>query len=257
MNKRPTTILIADDTATFGIRLASQLRENGYQTLTRKSTGSAVLDTVLSHAPDIVITDLTLKDTDAVALMKLIRSHAPHSPRFIVVSDIANTFINKQVIEGGAACCLVHPVELHHVLKAIDTLESCAGFSEDSCTLMKVTDTIRSLGVPAHIKGYHYLRAAILYSIQTPLLLTGITKELYPMIARQFSTTASRVERAIRHAIEITWERAGTDRLESFFGFTYSGRPTNSEFIAFIADKIRLSCNISMKVFPQNYAQAL
>ncbi|MBQ8961607.1 MAG: response regulator [Ruminococcus sp.] len=257
MNNRTTKILIADDTAKFGIRLASQLRDMGYQTLTRKNTASSVLNTVLSEGPDIVITDLTLRDTDAVALMKQIRSHTPKAPHFIVASDIDNSFIEKQVTESGAAYFLVQPLQAEAVHRAVTALSRSQGLSEDNDTLIKITKTIQSLGVPAHIKGYHYLRAAILFTVEKPALLTGITKELYPMIARRFNTTSSRVERAIRHAIEITWERAGSDRLVSFFGFTYSGRPTNSEFIAFISDRIRLTGNIRMSVFPEAYPQAL
>ena len=106
-----------------------------------------------------------------------------------------------------------------------------------------ITDIIHQLGVPAHIKGYHYLRTAILYSIQDKSLLESVTKLLYPTVANLYETTASRVERAIRHAIEIAWDRGNVDTLNSFFGYTVDtgkGKPTNSEFIALITDKLRL-----------------
>ena len=106
-----------------------------------------------------------------------------------------------------------------------------------------VTEMIHQLGVPAHIKGYHYLRMAIMYSVQDPEMLESVTKLMYPTVAKQFSTTPSRVERAIRHAIEIAWDRGDIDILNSFFGYTVNtgkGKPTNSEFIALIVDKIKL-----------------
>lgn len=106
-----------------------------------------------------------------------------------------------------------------------------------------VTEVIHQLGVPAHIKGYHYLREAILASLEQKELLESVTKMLYPTVAKKFDTTSSRVERAIRHAIEIAWDRGNLDTLNSFFGYTVNtckGKPTNSEFIALITDKLRL-----------------
>ena len=113
-----------------------------------------------------------------------------------------------------------------------------------------VTDVIHQLGVPAHIKGYHYLREAILSSIEDPELLESVTKLLYPTVAKRFDTTSSRVERAIRHAIEIAWDRGNLDTLNAFFGYTVNtckGKPTNSEFIALITDKLRLQHRVAMR----------
>ena len=106
-----------------------------------------------------------------------------------------------------------------------------------------VTEMIHQLGVPAHIKGYHYLRNAIMHSIKDPEMLESVTKLMYPTVAKEYGTTPSRVERAIRHAIEIAWDRGDVDTLNSFFGYTVNtgkGKPTNSEFIALIVDKIKL-----------------
>jgi two-component system response regulator (stage 0 sporulation protein A) len=106
-----------------------------------------------------------------------------------------------------------------------------------------VTDIIHQIGVPAHIKGYHYLRESIILSVENPDIINSVTKRLYPAVAKRFSTTSSRVERAIRHAIEVAWDRGDVDVLTSYFGYTIhntKGKPTNSEFIAMIADKLRL-----------------
>ena len=114
-----------------------------------------------------------------------------------------------------------------------------------------VTDIIHQIGVPAHIKGYHYLREAIIQSVNDKEMLESVTKLLYPAVAKKFATTPSRVERAIRHAIEIAWDRGDIDTLNSFFGYTINtgkGKPTNSEFIALIADKISLKFKTTMAV---------
>lgn len=257
MNSLPTKILIADDTAEFGVRTASLLREMGYHTMTRRSSGSIILNTILSEEPDIVITDLTLRDTDAVALMNEVFAHSHRTPHFIVTSEIDNSFIEKQVLEGGADYFLARPLDMDKLNRLIANLSQRSTGSAANEMLINVTDTIQRLGVPAHIKGYHYLRTAILYTIEDPLMINSVTKQLYPLIAEKYHTTSSRVERAIRHAIETTWERAGVDKLERFFGCAYRGRPTNSEFIAFISDRLRLGTSISMSVFPQRLTAAL
>ena len=108
---------------------------------------------------------------------------------------------------------------------------------------IQVTDILHQIGVPAHIKGYHYLRDSILMSIENPEIINAVTKQLYPAVAKKYETTSSRVERAIRHAIEVAWDRGDVDILNSYFGYTIHtsrGKPTNSEFIAMISDKLRL-----------------
>lgn len=113
---------------------------------------------------------------------------------------------------------------------------------------LMVTEMIHQIGVPAHIKGYHYLREAILLSVEDPEVMNAVTKVLYPTVAKKFGTTPSRVERAIRHAIEVAWDRGDVDTLNSYFGYTIHnsrGKPTNSEFIAMLSDKLRLTLKVS------------
>lgn len=257
MDNCPIKVLITDDTAAFGVRLASQLREYGYHTITRKSTESMIMHAIMTEDPDVVITDLTLRDTDAVALMNELKQHSQRFPHFIVASDIKNSFIEKQVIDGGAECLMIKPISTAEIVKVITSFSDCSQESRQTNTIISVTDTIQKLGVPAHIKGYHYLRAAILLTIEDPFLLSSVTKQLYPRIANKYNTTPSRVERAIRHAIETTWDRADRNNLRVFFGCAYRGRPTNSEFIAFISDRIRLGAGISMSFLPQLFSAAL
>lgn len=162
---------------------------------------------------------------------------------FIVTSDIKNSFIERQVMENGASYFLIKPFETESLCSIIKSI--IRKNVSDECTDIEiiVTDIIHRLGVPAHIKGYHYLRTAILEAAHNLQLMDCITKRLYPLVAEKYDTTPSRVERAIRHAIEIAWERGDADTLTSFFGYTintYRGKPTNSEFIALITDKLLL-----------------
>ena len=118
----------------------------------------------------------------------------------------------------------------------------------DNSLEITITNILHEIGVPAHIKGYHYLRESIILSVNNPEIINSITKQLYPTVAKKFTTTSSRVERAIRHAIEVAWDRGDIDVLNSYFGYTIHnerGKPTNSEFIAMIADKLRLNLKAS------------
>ena len=146
--------------------------------------------------------------------------------------------------------CLIKPFDFSSLCEHIDTLyrqrsmstDSPSGAYEDDMET-QVTKVIHQIGVPAHIKGYHYLREAIILAVNDIDIINAITKVLYPTVARKFQTTSSRVERAIRHAIETAWNRGDLDTLNKFFGYTVSntkGKPTNSEFIAMIADKLNL-----------------
>ena len=169
---------------------------------------------------------------------------------FIVTSEIDNSFIEKQVLEGGADYFLARPLDMDKLNRLIANLSQRSTGSAANEMLINVTDTIQRLGVPAHIKGYHYLRTAILCSIENKELLDSVTKQLYPTVAGAYDTTSSRVERAIRHAIEIAWDRGNVDTLNSFFGYTVDtgkGKPTNSEFIALITDKLRLRYKSALK----------
>ena len=235
--------LIGNDSAEYGVKVAAKLRDSGIYAYTRKNDSKSILDSILNDAPDVVIADLTLPDTDAVMLMKRAKEAFVNIPAFIVVSDINNSFIEREVLESGAAYFLSKPYDVEMLASIIKSL--CIKAVPTGCTDTEVlvTDVIQKLGVPAHIKGYHYLRSAIISAIENRGLMECVTKLLYPSVAEKFDTTSSRVERAIRHAIEIAWSRASSEVINSFFGYTidsYRGRPTNSEFIALVSDKIRL-----------------
>jgi two-component system response regulator (stage 0 sporulation protein A) len=236
-------VLIGDDSAGTGVSLANKLRERGMYAYTRRKDCAVIVDSIRNDPPDAAVLDITAENGDAVTIMKKVRELGVKYPAFVVTSAFDNEFIERQVMENGAAKFLLKPYDADDLIGAITSaLGDRANSLSDDMEIV-VTDMIHQLGVPAHIKGYHYLRTAILYSIEDKTLLESVTKLLYPTVASIYDTTSSRVERAIRHAIEIAWDRGNVDTLNSFFGYTVDtskGKPTNSEFIALITDKLRL-----------------
>lgn len=244
-------ILIADDSVESGIACANYLRSNGLNVITRPKDGLVIFDTIKHESPDIVIMDAVIPHLDAIDLMKRVKASVYKKPYYIISTAYDHPFLEKQLMENGASMILLKPFELKTLYERIVSLSKMVfteGIkiekeNEEQDMEIIVTDIIHQIGVPAHIKGYHYLREAILLSIYDTEMLESVTKVLYPTVAKKFSTTSSRVERAIRHAIEIAWDRGDLDTLNSFFGYTVNtgkGKPTNSEFIALITDKIRL-----------------
>ena len=237
-------VLIGDDTVDYGITTASALRNYGLYAITRKKDGNVLLHAILDEKPDVVMIDSVLPHMDAIELIKNVRTSAENFPVFIVTSTYDNPFVERQIVEAGAAYYMLRPFNVSSLAERIIALTSSNDQTRKTENLeIIVTDMIHQLGVPAHIKGYHYLRASIMLSIDNPELLESVTKLLYPTVAQKFNTTSSRVERAIRHAIEIAWDRGDLDILNSFFGYTVNtckGKPTNSEFIALLTDKLRL-----------------
>ncbi|MDE6835206.1 MAG: sporulation transcription factor Spo0A [Ruminococcus sp.] len=236
-------VLIGDDSAETGVSVANKLRERGMYAYTRRKDCNVILDSIRNDPPDVVVIDITLQNGDVLALMKKVRELGVKFPVFVVTSAYDNEFIERQVMENGASKFLLKPYDADDLCNAINSALGDRATSLSDDMEIVVTDIIHQLGVPAHIKGYHYLRTAILYSIEDKTLLDSVTKLLYPTVASIYDTTSSRVERAIRHAIEIAWDRGNVDTLNAFFGYTVDtgkGKPTNSEFIALITDKLRL-----------------
>ena len=248
MENKRIKVLIGDDSASNGVKAAAILRENDITAFTRKKNSRAILDSIINDVPDAVIIDLTLQDTDAIYLMERVKGTLVKIPAFIIVSDIQNNFIERQVLENGASYYLTRPYDVQSLPSIIKSVCTIPFASTCTDTEIMVTEIIQKLGVPAHIKGYHYLRTAILSAIEDSRLMECVTKLLYPCVAQKYDTTSSRVERAIRHAIAIAWDRGDSEVINSFFGYTidnYRGRPTNSEFIALVTDKIRLQLKLA------------
>ena len=246
-------ILIGDDSAQYGIFCASSLRSVGFFVITRQKDGMVIYDAIKNEQPDVVIIDAVMPGLDGIELIKKIMAASYKKPMFIVTSAYENAFIENQVMNAGASYFMLKPFDVKMLGDRIKSmLDIDTDINSDNVRSQKkgspnleiiVTDIIHQIGVPAHIKGYHYLREAIMASVNDKEMLESVTKLLYPAVAKKFSTTPSRVERAIRHAIEIAWDRGDVDTLNSFFGYTINvgkGKHTNSEFIALITDKICL-----------------
>lgn len=236
-------VLIGDDSAETGVSIANKLRQKGLYAYTRRKDCGIIFESIKNDPPDVAVLDLNAQNGDVVTIMKKVRELGVKFPVFIVTSSFDNEFIERQVMDNGAAKFLLKPYDAEDLCAAISSALGDRASSLSDDMEIVVTDMIHQLGVPAHIKGYHYLRTAILRSIEDKTLLESVTKLLYPTVADMYDTTSSRVERAIRHAIEIAWDRGNVDTLNSFFGYTVDtgkGKPTNSEFIALITDKLRL-----------------
>lgn len=243
MTKKVTKVLIGDDSPEIGVRIASHLQEHGIYAITRKKSAAVILEAIEQVQPDIVISDLSLPESDSVVLIQKLKELKQSPPQFIIYSETDNNFIKRQVLENGAAYYFTLPLNISEIEEAVKALASkaCQFRSED--IEIAATDILHKLGIPAHIKGYHYLRTAVIKSLSDRSLLDCITKRLYPTVAEKYDTTPSRVERSIRHAIECSWERSNCNDFYSFFGYESlrsAGKPTNSELIALITDTLRL-----------------
>ena len=245
------TVLIADASADFGQICAQELQKRSYRVLNCEKDGRVVVNAVREHAPDVVVVDMFLPSKDAIGILSELKSDGKTElPAFFVMSGFDNAVMEREVIKAGAAYYILKPFDIGVLADRI----SMFSFSENPVTHessaeevdleVMVTDIIHQIGVPAHIKGYHYLRDAIIMSIEDNEMINAVTKRLYPSVAKRYKTTSSRVERAIRHAIEVAWDRGDVDTLNSYFGYTIHslrGKPTNSEFVAMISDRVRLS----------------
>jgi two-component system response regulator (stage 0 sporulation protein A) len=212
--------------------------------------GREAIESISRLEPDVVVLDLLLPVVDGIGV---IENGYRKKPGFIVVAPAFQDRIINSIMENGAVYYMRKPVDNTTLLKRIKQVgENCEKKDTSMVTEIeleaRVTEVIHEVGVPAHIKGYQYLREAIMMTVNNLEVINSITKLLYPTVAKRYATTPSRVERAIRHAIEVAWDRGDTDVLNNIFGYTIAsrkGKPTNSEFIAMIADRLRLQLKAS------------
>jgi len=252
-------ILIADEDNDFRALCKEKLAELGFSRFEEASSGEDALYKISKQHPDIVLTDIWLGRMDCVQLMRSASkiNYLPDlSPSFFVLATTTTPNMFVEATEAGADYCMLKPVDFENLAERINRvtrLRRRGGSTRNALTCgqdmeTQVTKVIHQIGVPAHIKGYQYLRTAILMAIQDSEVINSVTKILYPTVAKQYQTTSSRVERAIRHAIEVAWDRGDLDTLNAYFGYTIQndrGKPTNSEFIAMIADNLRLTNKLS------------
>ena len=234
-------------------RLGKSLENSGFRSLGMAKDGAEAISMIAEGSYDLVITDLWLSGLDGIGIIKNARNlDLKKKPAFIMMSPINKQGLLMEASEAGADFCILKPFEFSSLLTYVESvikhraMENGARadkLSELPDMEAQVTKIIHQIGIPAHIKGYQYLRCAILLTIDNSDIINSVTKVLYPTVAKRFGTTTSRVERAIRHAIEVAWDRGDVDVLSSYFGYTIlnsRGKPTNSEFIAMISDKLRL-----------------
>lgn len=281
-----TRILIADDNREFAELLTEYLgEEHDMEVVGTAFNGQEALSLIEDEQPDIVILDIIMPVLDGIGVLERLRqSDVPVLPRVIMLTAFGQDAVTKRALDLGALYYVLKPFDMELLVErirgvvAVDTFversrvaagigtgsssytyASGSSFTTSSPRLVSVnpktrsidqliTSVIHEIGVPAHIKGYQYLREAILMVYNDVEILGSVTKILYPKIGEKFGTTASRVERAIRHAIEVAWSRGNTDAIAQVFRYTVNvskAKPTNSEFIAMIADKLRMETKVS------------
>ncbi len=255
---RKITVLLADNSDYFAVPCSNVMKSHGLEVLMTEKDGRAVLNALEQQCPDVLLMDFFLPRLDAIGVLRnMATMELPKRPLVMLMSSFDNPALEREAMSVGADYYFLKPFDTDEMSRRI--LSLCGETSAESTSIrtrntatpsltIQVTEIIHQIGVPAHIKGYQYLRDAILMAIEDEQIINAVTKRLYPAVAKRHATTSSRVERAIRHAIEVAWDRGDVDVLNSYFGYTIHGgrgKPTNSEFIAMIADKFRLQIKIS------------
>lgn len=270
MEDSKITVLIADDNKEFCNILNDYLLNQRDIVVTGiAKDGVEALKLIEERKPDLVVLDIIMPHLDGLGVLERLNTmNLNPMPRIIVLSAVGQDKITQRAITLGADYYVVKPFDMdvftkrirqmfnntissddtRKTISLIDTTEMKINRKEPLDLEAEITNIIHEIGVPAHIKGYMYLREAITMVVNDMELLSAVTKELYPSIAKKYNTTASRVERAIRHAIEVAWGRGQVEAINKLFGYTIhndKGKPTNSEFIAMVADKLRLKNKVS------------
>ncbi len=268
--QKPIRVLLADDNREFVEVLKEYIvRQPDMQLVGIAYHGNEALDLIYREQPDLVILDIIMPHLDGLGVLEKLQDDIK-KPRVIILTAFGQENMTQRAVQLGADYFILKPFDLETLGKRIRQLQgliplvkyespgngaataspiaatsSSSALGANTRNLeVEVTRMIHQMGVPAHVKGYQYLRDAIVCVVQEVALLGAVTKELYPMIAEKYNTTPSRVERAIRHAIELAWDRGNIEFMNRFFGYTINvdrGKPTNSEFIAMVADKLRMA----------------
>ena len=244
-------ILIADGNEEFCDHVKRRLEQvPGYEIVGTAADGQRAAELMRVTKPDILVLDLMLSKLDGIAVLKRARE-MDKPPAALVLTGFMTEYVANMAASLGVQYFMTKPCELDAVAERIHEMTAIDGQLRQSAQRRQevnieamVTSIIHEIGVPAHIKGYQFLRDAILLTMNEPEYINAVTKRLYPEIAKKNGTTASRVERAIRHAIEVAWDRGDIETLQKYFGYTVNsakGKPTNSEFIAMIADRLQLA----------------
>ena len=241
--------MITEDGSETLHELAGILRSNGFEVTTVIKDGTQIVDRFKDgERPDVLLMDGFMPKLDALGVLREIESmHLEKRPMVMVLSSTDNQRFESEILRSGADYFFLKPYSpkmlAERIIQFSSIHNSCANQNGVKDLEVVVSQIMHQIGVPAHIRGYQYLREAIILSVNNSEMISSVTKILYPTVAKHFKTTPSRVERAIRHAIEVAWDRGDVDVLSSYFGYTIQnerGKPTNSEFIAMISDNLKL-----------------
>ena len=245
-----SAVFIADSAEDFCSGLTAALqRADGFRVVGTAGDGEQAIRMIEEKKPDILVLDLMLAKKDGISVLKAI-ANMEHKPITLATSAFLTEYVSTAAANLGVRYLMLKPCDMAALVERMEEIRGGESLRypvqrrNDKVSIETlVTNIIHEIGVPAHVKGYQYLREAIIIAVNDMDVINAITKVLYPEVAKNFGTTPSRVERAIRHAIEVAWDRGDLDTLQRFFGYTVSntkGKPTNSEFIALIADKLQL-----------------
>ena len=245
-----TTVFIADSAEEFCTGLTAALqRSGGFQVVGTANDGEQAIRMITERKPEVLVLDLMLSKQDGISVLKAI-ANMDRRPVTLATSGFVTEYVSSAAANLGVRYLMLKPCDMTALVERLEEIRggeslriSAQRRTDKTSIETLVTGIIHEIGVPAHIKGYQYLREAIIIAVNDMDVINAITKVLYPQVAKTFQTTPSRVERAIRHAIEVAWDRGDIEVLQKFFGYTVSnikGKPTNSEFIAMIADNLSL-----------------
>lgn len=247
--EKQVKVIISSEDGEWSREPSQKLSENGASVTFIGRDGIRLLEKIRAEKPKIVLMDMNMPGLDALGVIHAIeREPTIEKPLYIVTAAYSTPNMERDIVGAGVAYFVMSPYDINEMVERIIALFARRGrhFNSEPSSpglRVQVTSILHEIGVPAHIKGYHYLRDSIIMAIESPDIINAVTKQLYPSVAKQYNTTSSRVERAIRHAIEVAWDRGDVDVLNSYFGYTIHngrGKPTNSEFVAMIADKLCL-----------------
>lgn len=249
-------VILAEEGTKQGEKCAADLKECGFDVILVPKDGTEVLRRMEKSTADVLIMDTFMPHLDGIGVLReLQKRKLVKRPAIFMISGVDNQRIENEVLQAGADYYMIKPFDNLMLADRIKQIINwnVAGVStirerKNDDLEVTISEIMHQIGVPAHIKGYQYLRRAIILTIEDDDMMNSVTKVLYPTVAKEFKTTPSRVERAIRHAIEVAWDRGDVDVLSSYFGYTIQnsrGKPTNSEFIAMIADKLKLRMKAS------------
>lgn len=244
--KNAINLIMADEDKSTIESFVKKIPNDKFNMVATASNGAELLKLIKEHKPDVVITELVLPEMDGFAVMEKLKEENINTNIIIHTGLSLNGFVNK-AINLGAKYYAIKPFSPEILMERVSEVMSAniqtnvihsptIGKMEE-----KITNIFITVGIPAHIKGYQFLREAIKLAIANPEIINSITKRLYPTIAQKYSTSASKVERAIRHAIEVAWNRGKIENINNVFGlkiYSSNEKPTNGEFIALVADKM-------------------